>query len=268
MPSTRWSWNAFVGSFLLVAGLLLLVHNIAPFPLPGTWIWTALLALAAIPFLWAWGTDRARWWAIIPAGTLLSLAGTTLLAGLSTDASRYAGSLFLFGLGGTFFAVYLARPFHRWALIPAGLLTLLAFSGLLAALPFIPQQWQGALGGSIFLAGLGVGFLLVAVLRRDIWWPILPGGLLLVLAALPILGEIAGLHQWIPAILFCGTALVFFAVHLVTRMRWSLWVAGATLAAGLFVQLAAGPGWFSGFLIGIALIALGILLLARRVAPR
>lgn len=268
MRTTRWSWNALVGLLLLVAGLLLLAQNVAPFPIPGAWVWCGLALLTAVAFLYAWIADRTRWWAIIPAGTFFSLAGAALLSGFPGEAAAYAGPIFLLGLGGTFFAVYLARPFHRWALIPAGILTLLACSALLATLPVFPQEWRGALGGSIFLAGLGTTFLLIALVRRDVWWPILPGGILLVLATLPILSEIGGLGRWIPIVFFSGVALVFLAVHFATHTRWSLWTAAIVFAVALFVQLAAGPGWFSGSLVGIALIALGAILLVRRAVPR
>ncbi len=268
MQGKSWSWNALFGLLLLLGGLLLLVRNLFPLSNFDSWVWSGLLLLSGLLFFYLWATQRSRWWALLPAGVLTSLAAVTLLSHLPGSVGHYAGPVFLLGLSATFFAVYLANRSYRWSLIPSGILLLLACSSLLSELPFVPENWRPALGGSLFLAGLGAGFLVIPLFRKELWWPILPGGFLLVLATLPVLSTIDGLSRWIPLALFGGAALVFLALHLATRTRWSLWAAGATFAAGFLIQMLSGPDWFSGSLAGLVLIALGVLLLLRRASPR
>ncbi|MGC8874929.1 MAG: hypothetical protein ACP5SI_10860 [Chloroflexia bacterium] len=267
MRPVRSSWNVYLGLLLLLAGLLLLIHNLAPFPIPSQWLWAGLLCAGGLTFLYFWATARARWWAIIPAGTLLSLAVAIFVSNLPLSAD-YGGTAFLLGLGATFLTVYWTHRARRWALIPAGIFAWFACSSLLSELPFLPEPLRDTLPGSVFLAGLSIAFLILALIRRDIWWPILPAGFLLVLATMPLLNEIAGLQHWIPVVFFTGVAIVFLSVHLTAHSRWSLIAAVIAFAVGLFVQLAAGPGWFTGSLAALAMIALGTFLLLRRGSTR
>jgi hypothetical protein len=76
-----------------------------------------------VPFLAVYLFERARWWALIPAGTLLSLAVVT---GADPFVSGVvSGAMFLFGMAGTFAFVAVAPspcgP-RTWAWIPAAVL--------------------------------------------------------------------------------------------------------------------------------------------------
>jgi hypothetical protein len=60
---------------------------------------------------------RKQWWALIPGGVLLTLAGVTLVS-----EPDYAGGLFFLGLALTFGLIYfLPKPSGKsqWALYPA-----------------------------------------------------------------------------------------------------------------------------------------------------
>ena len=74
-------------------------------------------------------TDRERWWAIIPAGTLLSLA---VVAALDELAPRYeSGSVLFLGLAATFLLLTrLPEDPKRWAIYPAIAFVVLAVLGL------------------------------------------------------------------------------------------------------------------------------------------
>jgi len=104
----------------------LAVASIAPEPLGGF----AFLGSIGVAFLLAWRDDARRWWALIPAGTLLSLAVTALVDGTARGAAA-GGSVFLFGLAATFF-VLTRLPQHAqgWAVFPAAALALLAVVAL------------------------------------------------------------------------------------------------------------------------------------------
>ena len=73
--------------------------------------------------------DRERWWAIIPAGTLLSLA---VVAALDELAPRYeSGSVLFIGLAATFLLLTrLPEDPKRWAIYPAIAFVVLAILGL------------------------------------------------------------------------------------------------------------------------------------------
>jgi hypothetical protein len=79
------------------------------------------LAFVAVYFV-----DRRFWWAVIPAGVMLTLASITVLDQLLHG--RGTGGVLFLGLGLTFAIVALIPTSHRtfnWAWIPAGVLFLM-----------------------------------------------------------------------------------------------------------------------------------------------
>lgn len=89
----------------------------------------AFLGSIGLAFGLAWREDERRWWALIPAGTLLALALTAYLDGFRVTAAL-SGSVFLLGLAATFFALTRLRVAPQsWAVFPAaGLAVLAVFS--------------------------------------------------------------------------------------------------------------------------------------------
>ncbi len=90
------------------------------------------LGFVALPFLLIFITHSEHWWALIPGGVLLTLAGVTLVP----DDSVFSGGLFFIGLSLTFAMVYLLTKSvgrQQWALYPAGILFLIGIVTLLGA---------------------------------------------------------------------------------------------------------------------------------------
>jgi hypothetical protein len=94
------------------------------------------------------------WWAVIPAGVLLTLAAVvgvdSYLPGIET------GGLFMIGLGLTFVVVaFIPTPQGRmwWAWIPASVLTIIGLIMTAAAGNLIKYVWPAALilGGAALL---------------------------------------------------------------------------------------------------------------------
>jgi hypothetical protein len=145
----RW-WALIPGCTLLGLAALIGADAIVP---GGTGPWGGALFLGAISlsFWLVYVLSYQRWWALIPAGTLLTLAA---IAGLSGSwPGRDMGWLLFAGLALTFGLVYL-DPFapHRraWALYPAAGLLVMA---LIVAAPLgatFNLVWPAAL----ILAGL------------------------------------------------------------------------------------------------------------------
>ncbi len=87
------------------------------------------LGLIGAGFAAIYYTDRERWWAVIPAGTLLSLA---VVAALDELAPRYeSGSVLFIGLAATFLLLTrLPEDPKPWAIYPAIAFVVLAVLGL------------------------------------------------------------------------------------------------------------------------------------------
>jgi hypothetical protein len=97
----------------------------------------AFLGAVSLAFWLVYLRNTEHWWAIIPAGVLLTLAGVAAMEGLAPRAAT--GGPFFLGLAATFVLVYLLPSGGErmtWALIPAavlfavGVLVFLATSSL------------------------------------------------------------------------------------------------------------------------------------------
>lgn len=121
-----------------------------------------------------------------------------------------------------------ARNVLIWGLVllMAGLLFLLwnfgVFAGLGNTLPLVVAG---------VIAALGVGFLAVYVARRQEWWNVIPGFLLLAVGGIVYLSVRAVAAVWLGATLFFGLALAFAVVYLGDRReRWWALIPFGTLA--------------------------------------
>ena len=140
-------WAAIPGGALLGLGLTVLTGEAG---LPGAEIWGGSLFLGSMGagFAAVYLRDHERWWAIIPAGVLTTLALTSAWDA-AVAGERASGALFFAGLALTFVlvAVLPGGPGRRWAWIPAA-----------ALLSVFDYLWPLALitgGGFLLWRGLG-----------------------------------------------------------------------------------------------------------------
>ena len=174
---------------------------------------------------------------------------------------------FAFGLLGLIFLfTFITDRRQWWALIPGFILLGVTLMIVNEQNEFMPTQQAGAL----FLFSIGLPFLLIYLIDRQMWWALIPGGVLSVLALITFMSgnQISG--QAIAAIMLFGLAIVFALVRFATRsspyMGWATWVAIILAVIGALVLLT-GPQ--AAALIGPAiLIGLGLFLLARAYWPR
>jgi hypothetical protein len=106
-----------------------------------------------------------------------------------------------------FWAVYIRQPAKWWAIIPGGVLLTLGFTSALTDAFNIIET------GGVFFVGLGLTFLLVALLAK-MKWGYIPAAVLLMLGF--FLGTpFAGLLQyaWIGILLIAGVVLVISAAR-------------------------------------------------------
>jgi hypothetical protein len=156
-------------------------------------------------------SDRAHWWALIPGFTLLGLAALIGLEWLfPTVGDAVGGAVFLGGVGLSFWAVYLVRREHWWAVIPGGVMFTLA---LVAALSPVAE---GPAGGGVFFLGLGLTFGLLSVVptpQGRLKWALIPAAVMLVMGVLLIAAATPLLVYLGPAALvLVGLILLFRAV--------------------------------------------------------
>jgi hypothetical protein len=162
------------------------------------WFWFAVLAIAAVWFLFWFFTDRTKWWAAIPGFTLLGMSASSLLL----NRLGWGGLAFLGGAGVGFWAIYISQRRRWWALLPGGfLITLGATSAMTEAYNVVDT------GGVLFM-GFGLTFLLAALLA-NLRWAYIPSAALLVLAffvGTPFTGALQ--VAWIVVLLAAGVLMI------------------------------------------------------------
>lgn len=202
------------GTLLIVGGILFLLENLGYLP-GGNLFWGAVFGVGALAFLWTFITDRAQWWALIPACALLGLTIVLLLDAFAPALEdELGGSVFLGLIGLSFWVIYLSNRAFWWAVIPGGvLLTLATVAGIDSALKETPD----ALSGGVFFAGIGLTFVLLGFLptpQGQLRWAFIPGGILLVMGLLVALAAASLINYvWPIALIVLGLVLVWRAVR-------------------------------------------------------
>jgi len=151
----RQQWWALIPGFALLGlAAVVGVSKLAP-EATGTWMGGLFLGSLALPFIIIYVSRRDHWWALIPAGTMTTLALVAILG--DTVGGEGAGGLFFLGLGLTFALLYLVpTPEGRmkWAVFPAGVMFLMAIGILSTTTALLSYVWPLALIlGGLYLCG-------------------------------------------------------------------------------------------------------------------
>jgi hypothetical protein len=130
---------------------VILLEEYAP-SLDNNWGGALFLASIGLSFWAVYMNNRQHWWAILPGGTLLTLA--LIAASSTTLAATTVGACFFGGLALTFVVLALqpgeSGHTQRWALYPGGGLGLLAITTLTSSTELFAILWPIAL----IIAGL------------------------------------------------------------------------------------------------------------------
>ncbi|MBC7228017.1 MAG: hypothetical protein H5T61_12440 [Thermoflexales bacterium] len=197
----RIDWRVIVGLLLILWGALSLLEKVGVLPWGVNLFWGLVGIGGGAAFLYVFFTNpRAQWWAAIPGFFLLGLGANGFVP------EWLNGAVFLGSIGLAFWAIYLTNPQHWWGILSGGvLLTLAAVAGL-------SERLTGIDTGSVFFLGLGLTFLLVALLARHSW-AYIPALVLVLFAAALGLGFGGFLDWlWIGALFLAGLILVLFAL--------------------------------------------------------
>jgi hypothetical protein len=141
---SRW-WAVIPGMVLLYFGLLVFANRFLP-AFAGRIGGVMFLGFIGLSFAIVYLMDRAKWWAVIPAGVMLTLMATSM-AGLF-DSGIISGGIFFLGLALTFTVLaLLPTPAGRlrWPLIPAGILGFMGILILAASAHLMQILWPVAL---------------------------------------------------------------------------------------------------------------------------
>ncbi|MGL4651751.1 MAG: hypothetical protein ACRC1H_20250 [Caldilineaceae bacterium] len=210
---------------------------------------------------------------LIWGAVLLALGGLMLLQnmGLLDGIGGFIWALVFAGGGLVFGSVYLSGPHERWwALIPA--FALFGLAGTIMISEYAPNHME-FLAGAAFLGALGMAFWVIYFTRREFWWAMIPGGVLISLSAVAAVSDSRILGAFdAGSILFFGMGVTFVLVALSGldegNSRWWAFIpAGVLLLLGfvVFSQNMAALVTMS-YVWPLVLIALGALLLLRAFA--
>lgn len=206
--SSRLLW----GIVLIVGGALLLLDTFGIFK-GGALFWTIIIGIAGVLFLSVYISNHDHWWALIPGVIFLAIAATigldSFLPGFSD--TNLGGTIILGGIALSFLLVFLAERGNWWAIIPAGVMATIAIVALFDA------STSGAGSGGIFFLGLGITFVLVAILPSSVGqmrWAWIPAGILGLMGLL-ILIAAENLINYIWPI-----AIILAGIWMISRTFW------------------------------------------------
>ncbi len=157
------------GAALILLGGLMLLERFGLFRGAASIFWGIVFLAGGAYFIYRFFSEpRQEWWAVIPGTVLAGIGLSALVPG------SWSG-LFLLGLMGIgFFTIYFMDRSRWWGIIPGGVLVTLAITSVLQEYTNTQQT------GGIFFLGLGLTFILLAVLASTSW-AYIPGVILLIM---------------------------------------------------------------------------------------
>ena len=166
---------------------------------------------------------------LVLAGVLFFLQELNILG----NAFQFLWLLIMAAGSAVFLWIYFSQKEQWWAIIPGLVLLGLAISTLDGLLNILPgADWTGA----IFLGCIGLAFWFVYLRRQDQWWAVIPGGVMLTLAAVTALDNIIG---WSEVVFFLGLASTFLLVAVLPNSgqdtRWAFIPAAILGVIGLTI---------------------------------
>jgi hypothetical protein len=202
----------FWGVLLILAGIIALLVNIG-FVKSINFFWIILALLGAGFFFSFLFENKKNWWALIPGISLIGVALVNLVAWISPSLEQQYGEAILFaGIGISFLVVFFFDMSQWWAILPAGVL----FS--LSAVAGLDRYITDRESGGIFLLGLGLTFLLLAILPNKagkMAWAWIPAFVLMIIGMIVMItaGQIIG---YIGSVFLIGLG-IFLIIRAVRR---------------------------------------------------
>src|SRR5512135_404132 len=150
------------GVALIALGVFFLAQRLGWFGEVQLPFWAFAFGLLGLIFLATFIADRRQWWALIPGCILLGVAAMIINSENEFIPDQQASALFLFSIGLPFLLIYLADRRQWWALIPGGVLTVIALITFLSG-----RVLSGQAIAALMLFGLAIVFELVRFATRS-----------------------------------------------------------------------------------------------------
>jgi len=170
------------GGLLILFGVVALVET---FTALTTWAWVAILAAAGLGVFGVYLTDRSDWGLLIPAYVLWTVAGLIALITLNILRDESIATYVLAAIALPFLVVFLRNRDQWWALIPA--YVLLAIGVMVGLIE------QGVLSDYLVpayvLFAIAIPFFVVYARNTNLWWALIPGGILAVIGLAFLIAE-------------------------------------------------------------------------------
>jgi hypothetical protein len=191
-------------------------------------------------------------------GILLILGGGLALAQQFGYLEEFSESIWMwvFALisAGAFLS-YALSGWTQWGLLfPAGV-----FGGLAVTIALATNNMDGAAVGSPLFFGLLIPFAAAYITdRKQNWWALIPGGVMLFLALVTLLVDNVG-GEWVGSIFLFMIGLSFFIVYLNDRTRnWALLVAYILFVLSIAPAMASFSGDTAAYFGVVFLFAVGL----------
>ena len=157
-------WALIPGGVMLFMGfMMLLIDNTG-----GEWVGAAFLMMFALAFLLVYFNNRTRIWALLVAYIFGVVSIAPMLSAFG-DAAGYFGSVFLFAVALPFYILYFRSAENWWAIIPAGVLSVVGVVVTLAIAGLIDDQIAGGYVGAFLMGGLAATFAVVWLRNQKDW---------------------------------------------------------------------------------------------------
>ena len=202
------NWWALIpgGVMLFLAMVTLLVDSVG-----GEWIGAMFLLLIGIAFLAVYFNNQTRTWALLVAYIFGVLSIAPMLAAFGNVAA-YFGSVFLLAIALPFYVLYFRSAQDWWAIIPAGVMTVLSVITTAAIAGFINDAASGGYVNAFLMAGLAATFAVVWLRHNKDWAKI--AAIVLALVAVASVFFVSYYEMfWPVAIILGGVYLLYTAMR-------------------------------------------------------
>jgi hypothetical protein len=161
---TRNWWALIPGGVMLFLALVTLMVD----TVGGEWVGAMFLLLFGLAFLAVFFKNRTRTWALIVAYVFGVLSIAPMLAA-GGEMAAYFGSVFLFAVALPFFVLYFRSVENWWAIIPAGVLSVVAVVATLAIAGLIDDGTSGGYVNAFLMAGIAATFAVLWLRHNKAW---------------------------------------------------------------------------------------------------
>lgn len=176
------------GLSLIAIGAFFLLQQLGWFGNVQLPFWAFAFGLLGVIFLVTFVSDRRQWWALIPGCIMLGLSVIIVNSENEFLPEAQAGALFLFSIGLPFLLIYLVDRRQWWALIPGGVLTVIA----LLTMVLSSREVSGTTITAVIFFGLAAVFGVLRFATRANPWMGWATWVAIILAAIGALVLVSG----------------------------------------------------------------------------